>query len=190
VGKKKYSGELITEESKVVLLIPGEFTEKEALYVSKLKDMADRYAVKIVWLQNLVGSEEQKSQRSKKYSLWDCYVYADAVMYTSVWEGWGNQFMEAIIARKPVVVFEYPVFTTDIKPFGFDVVSLGEKFSYNEYGLVEILSEKVDLAAQKIMNTLSDIKKYEQTVNANYRLGKENFNIHIQLKKHLEKLIS
>jgi hypothetical protein len=98
--------------------------------------------------------------------------------------------MEAIIARKPVVVFEYPVFTTDIKPFGFDVVSLGEKFSYNEYGLVEILSEKVDLAAQKIMNTLSDIKKYEQTVNANYRLGKENFNIHIQLKKHLEKLIS
>lgn len=190
VGKRKYSGEMITKDSKIVLLVPGEYTEKEAIYIRKLKDMADRYAVKIVWLQNLVGSEEEKSQRSKKYSLWDCYVFADAVMYTSIWEGWGNQFMEAIIARKPVVVFEYPVFTTDIKPFGFDIVSLGETFSYNEYGLVEILSEKVDVAAQSIMNILSDSKKYEQSVNANYRIGKEHFNIHLQLKKHLEELIS
>jgi hypothetical protein len=190
VGQCKYSGEEITEDSQVVLLIPGEYTEKEAFYVQKLKDMADRYGVQIRWLQNVIGSEEQKAQRSKKYSLWDCYVYADIVMYTSIWEGWGNQFMEAIIARKPVVIFEYPVFTSDIQPFGLDVISLGQTFEYNQEGLVTVAQEKIDMAAQKVLEVIKDIKKYEQSVHANYRIGKENFNIQIQLKNHLEKIIS
>lgn len=189
VGKAKHNGEVITETSRVVLLIPGEFTEKEAPYVAKLKELAARLDVQILWLQNVIGSEEQKAERSRKYSLWDCYVFADAVMYTSIWEGWGNQFMEAIIARKPIVVFEYPVFTSDIKPFGFQVVSLGQNFKYNQQNLVQVPQEKIDGAAHEVLEILTDNKKYEQSVTTNYRLGSENFNIHIQLKNHLEKLI-
>jgi len=47
----------------------------------------------------------------------DTYVFADIISYPSIFEGWGNQFIEAVFAKKPVIVFEYPVFKSDIKPW-------------------------------------------------------------------------
>jgi len=65
--------------------------------------------VRIAWIQNLVGSQEEKIKGLKKYSLWDCYAYSSVVLYPSLWEGFGNQFLEAVFAKKPIVSYEYPV---------------------------------------------------------------------------------
>ena len=64
----------------------------------------------------------------KIYNFWDAYVFADLITYPSLLEGWGNQFLEGIFAKKPLIIFEYPVFLTDIKEKGFNIVSLGDNY--------------------------------------------------------------
>ena len=43
---------------------------------------------------------------------------SDFVTYPSLWEGWGNQLLEALRARLPLMLFEYPVYQADIKSKG------------------------------------------------------------------------
>ncbi len=44
----------------------------------------------------------------------------------------GNQLLEAIHARLPILIFEYPVYEADLKNSGVDVVSLGNQISEAE----------------------------------------------------------
>ena len=64
---------------------------------------------------------------TKKYTrLWDAYVFADFVTYPSWWEGWGNQLLEAVRAKLPVALFEYPVIWPTSRT-GFRVISFGDQ---------------------------------------------------------------
>ncbi len=189
IGKKKYNGAEITAESKVVLLIPGEYTPKEEAYVQKLKSRAAKKAVDVRWISNIVGSEEQQALGEMKYALWDCYVYADAVMYTSYWEGWGNQFIEAVFAKKPVVVFEYPVFESDIKSDGFQVVSLGTEYSLDDTGLATVPVEKVKQAAKEVCTIITSQERYTQIIENNFETGRKKYNTNIRLKEHLTQFV-
>ena len=56
-----------------------------------------------------------------KYSLWDIYPYADFITYPSLYEGFGNAFLEAIYFQKPILVNRYATFIKDIEPKGFDL---------------------------------------------------------------------
>ena len=58
------------------------------------------------------------------YSLWDVYPHADFITYPSLYEGFGNAFLEAIYYRKPIVVNTYSIYMMDIQPKGFDVIEL------------------------------------------------------------------
>ncbi len=189
IGKKKYNGAEITPESKVVLLIPGEYTPKEEAYVQKLKERAAKKAVDVRWISDIVGSEEQQALGEIKYALWDCYVYADAVMYTSYWEGWGNQFIEAVFSKTPVVVFEYPVFESDIKSDGFHVVSLGSEYTLDETGLATVPQEKVKQAAEEICTIITNSEQYTKIVEENFKIGKGKYNTNTRLKEHLSQFI-
>lgn len=190
IGKKKYNGHEITADSKVVLLIPGEFTPKEALYVEKLIKRASDENVDVRWISNLVGSEEQQELGEKKYALWDSYIYADAVLYTSHWEGWGNQFIEAVFAKKPIVVFEYPVFTSDIKPDKFIVTSLGDEYITYEDGLIDVSDKKVQEAAVEICDVLTNTDEYNRIIENNFQRGKEKYNVNKRLKEHLSQFFT
>ena len=53
------------------------------------------------------------------YTLWDIYDQADLVTYPSLYEGFGNAFLEAVYARKPVLINRYQIFVRDIEPLGF-----------------------------------------------------------------------
>ncbi len=88
---------------------------------------------------------------AKVYSLWDSYVLADVVTYPSTWEGWGNQYIEAVFAKLPVLIWEYPVWQTDLGPAGFEVVSLGRELTGKDAaGLVTVAPEKVLAAAFRV----------------------------------------
>lgn len=189
VGKTKWNGTLITEESNVVLVIPGEYTIMEQEYIEKLVSRADAQNVEIAWIQDDIGSEKEVAAGTKKYALWDCYVYADAVLYTSIWEGWGNQFIEAVFAKKPVVVFEYPVFTADIATQAFTVASMGTEYATHADGMVSVLPDNVTAAASDIMNTITSPDLYTKTVEHNFEVGKKNYNTHTRLKNHLKEMV-
>ena len=92
----------------------------------------------------------------------DAFANSDLVTYPSIYEGWGNQFLETVFARKPVVVYEYPVYLTDIKSSGFDIISLGYKHTIGKNGLVDIENNILENAAKKSVEVLTN--NLEETV--------------------------
>jgi glycosyltransferase involved in cell wall biosynthesis len=57
-----------------------------------------------------------------KYSLWDIYPHADFITYPSLYEGFGNAFLEAVYFKKPLLINRYAIFVRDIEPMGFDLI--------------------------------------------------------------------
>jgi glycosyltransferase involved in cell wall biosynthesis len=55
----------------------------------------------------------------------DAYAAADAVVFPSTVEGFGNPVIETMIARRPLVVGHYPVLD-EILAHGFEVFALSE----------------------------------------------------------------
>ncbi|MBO3804278.1 MAG: glycosyl transferase family 1, partial [Candidatus Brockarchaeota archaeon] len=129
-----------------------------------------------------------RDEKASKFSLWDAYVYADFVTYPSLQEGWGNQFLEAVWAKRPIAVFEYPVFRTDIAPLGFRYVSLGREVQRGDDGLVHVPRPILQRAAAEVAHLFSHPKEYEKVVRHNFALGRAFFSLDV-LAAALDKLI-
>jgi len=102
-------------------------------------DHKEEYLSELVALTEELGLEEQvlfagdrfANQRtraadgSKIYSLGDAYAHATACTYFSTYEGFGNAFVEAILARRPIFVNRYePVYWPDIGSKGFEALMI------------------------------------------------------------------
>jgi len=132
---------------------------------------------------------ERCEETNKIYSLWDAYVCADLVTYPSLSEGWGNQFIEAVFARKPIVLFEYPVFKFDIAREGYSYISLGNQVeSINKNGLV-VLPKKSHVGAvdKTIGMLLSD--ETVSLLDKNFAIGKQYHGFQV-MEKFLEDFIN
>jgi mannosylglucosylglycerate synthase len=176
------------KKTRAVLVLPNDYMEKEEHYVSLLKNKAAGMKVEVKWMQNLVGSEEEKLKGIKKYSLWDTYVYADAILYPSLWEGFGNQFLEAIFAKKPVVTLEYPVYKTDIDPAGFEVGKIADNVTIDGNGLAVVTESKLAQPVQDLITLLEDKSRVKEQTDRNFRIAKENFNTKSQLRGYLTEI--
>lgn len=80
----------------------------------------------VIFIKDLVNSV-RKRNGTKTYHYLDPYPYADFVLYPSSQEGWGNVFGEAIQAKKPLLVNQYPIYKSDIKDLGFNVLEIEDK---------------------------------------------------------------
>ena len=111
-----------------------------------------------------------------RFSLSDAYARATACTYFSTYEGFGNAFVEAVLARRPIFVNNYePVYMPDIGSKGFKTVMI-------ENG--ELSIEAVSAMAEVIYNPsmASEIAEY------NFALGKRFFS-YDTLREKLEQLI-
>jgi len=173
-----YDGRRFTKEDRVVLVLAGYSEDRTENYLSRLKWKIDRAGIEARFIAERVRSRREEGDGERLYSLWDCYALADLVTYPSLFEGWGNQFLEAIRAKLSVVIFEYPVYRADIREKGFDVISLGSQVEgTDESGLVFISEEKIRRATEKAVEVLTDSSARQAMVDRNFDLGREYYSL-------------
>lgn len=111
---------------------------------------------------------------NKIYSLWDAYPLADLVTYPSTIEGFGNAFLEALYYKRPIVVNNYTIYKTDIRPKGFRVIE------FEDY----ITDETVEMTCK----ILTDKELEVQMCQHNYELAERYFSYTV-LRNKLKMLL-
>jgi glycosyltransferase involved in cell wall biosynthesis len=111
-----------------------------------------------------------------RLSLSDAYARATACTYFSTYEGFGNAFVEAVLAKRPIFVNNYePVYMPDIGSKGFKTVMIEN---------CQLSPEAVKDMAEVIYNP----QLARETADYNFELGKKYFSLDT-LREKLEELI-
>ncbi len=173
-----YDGRSFTKDSRIALILAG-YSEDEITgeYIKKLKLKHDETETDAIFIEDVIGGRRRADNGKKIFSLWDTYVYADFVTYPSYWEGWGNQFLEALRAKIPIMLFEYPVYKADIEDKGFSVVSLGSELADGEDGLVHVPARKIEEAADQAVELLANSSLREEVVESNFEIGRRHYSL-------------
>ena len=183
IVRRKGSGtaiELIEriQDTKVKLIITGTYADderyghyKELVQLVKDKNLNGR----VFFSRNRILSHRTQSHTGKKiYSLSDAYAHATACTYFSKYEGFGNAFIEAVLAKRPVFVNNYkPVFWHDIGSKGFKTVMIEE-------------NNLTDAAVDEIFKIIHSKKLREEIAEHNYRLAKKYFSYDVLEEKLAE----
>ncbi len=112
-----------------------------------------------------------------RFSLSDAYAQATACTYFSTYEGFGNAFVECVLAKKPIFVNNYkPVYWPDIGSKGFKTVMLEDN---------DLTGEKVS----EMKNIILEKSRAREIAEYNYQLGKKYFS-YDTLEEKLTELIS
>lgn len=112
-----------------------------------------------------------------RFSLSDGYARATACTYFSTYEGFGNAFVEAVLAKRPIFVNNYePVYMPDIGDRGFRTVMIDN-------------SNLTDQAVAEMAEVIYNPALAEEIAGFNYELGKKFFS-YDTLREKLEELIS
>ena len=107
------------------LVISHEAGDEGSDYADWLREHARESGVDLRLL-NLRISDPMNPDVNRKdlYTLWDVYPHADFITYPSLYEGFGNAFLEAVYFKKPLLINRYAIFVKDIEPKGFDLIAM------------------------------------------------------------------
>jgi glycosyltransferase involved in cell wall biosynthesis len=178
IDRKLYNGKVFRNSSRIILLLPG-YTEKASVqYEKDLRRLAAELKIEVRFIAPLIGARRVPGSK-KIYSLWDTYAFADLITFPSLSEGWGNQFIEAVFAKRPVAVFEYPVFKADIRPENYHYISLGDQTAGTDpVGLQEPLPEIIEQASVDTLETLLS-PETNQLLAKNFETGRKYHDLQI-----------
>jgi len=166
------------QDKRIKLVITGGYVDDEGnKHFNELMDLIHELNLnRQVLFAHDKFSEGLSSAQGGVYGLSDAYAHARACTYFSTYEGFGNAFVEAVLAKTPIFVNNYkPVFWPDIGSKGFRVVMLEDNH----------LSDKKINEMQKIIynkELCREIGEY------NFQLGKKYFSYEV-LEKKLQSLI-
>jgi glycosyltransferase involved in cell wall biosynthesis len=132
--------------------------------------------VKTDFVSDIINDSRGTTKDGRKiYTLEDIYPHADLVTYPSNYEGFGNAFLEAIYFKRPIVVNNYSIYTTDIRPLGFKVIEIDGYVTRDAVRL-----------AKKI---LRDPQYGMELANHNYEIALRNYSYKV-LRSKLKSLIA
>lgn len=123
-------------DPKAVLVVAGRAGDEGIEYERYLRALAKKSSARVKFIGRYVNAHRRvveyktrdgKRQQRRIYTLWDCYPNADFITYPTQLEGFGNQFVEAMYFKKPIVVTPYLIYRTDIKPLGFKAIEMPDK---------------------------------------------------------------
>ncbi|MEW6304106.1 MAG: glycosyltransferase family 4 protein [Verrucomicrobiota bacterium] len=118
------------DDPRVKLVISHPAGDEGNTYMQMLKERIHDAQIDVRFIADRVAEERGTDATGRKlYTLFDIYPHADLVTYPSLYEGFGNAFLEAIYFRKPVVVNTYTVFARDIAPLGFKTIEMSQLIS-------------------------------------------------------------
>jgi glycosyltransferase involved in cell wall biosynthesis len=185
-----YDGRPFGPENRIVLVVAGYARDDlTGDYADRLKNRIAETGIDAIFIEDLIEGRRQTRGGEKVYSLWDAYVFADFVTYPSLDEGWGNQLLEAVYARMPLLLFEYPVYRADIKPKGFRTVSLGAELEGQDaQGLAQVAPAKLETATEETVALLTDRQLRQAMVEHNFEVGQRHFSLQT-LHECLEQLV-
>ncbi len=168
------------KDDKVKLLITGSKADDNRFgYYKELVALVERLGLndKVIFGAKRIQHYRGKSKSGKKiYSLSDTYANSKACTYFSTYEGFGNAFVECVLAKKPIFVNNYkPVYMPDIGSKGFETVMLEDN---------DLTNEKVE----QIREIIGDQKRCKEIAEHNYQLGKKHFSYEV-LEEILHELI-
>ncbi len=110
---------------KAVLVISHASGDEGYEYQQRVKDYAEMMKIRALFVDDIIKERRGSTEDGRKiYVLEDLYPHADLITYPSLIEGFGNAFLEAVWFRKPIVVNNYSIYSTDIKPKGFSVIEM------------------------------------------------------------------
>jgi glycosyltransferase involved in cell wall biosynthesis len=112
-------------DRKCKLVISHQAGDEGFDYAEWLGDYARSQAVDLIFVETyLCDPWGVDTCRYPQFCLWDVYPGADFVTYPSLYEGFGNGFLEAVYFKRPLLVNRYATFAKDIEPLGFNVVTM------------------------------------------------------------------
>lgn len=149
-------------ERKACLVISHATGDEGDEYAQRVREYAQLLGVKIVFASGFFAQQRGRDRAGRKvYSLWDAYPFADLVTYPSVFEGFGNAFLEALYFKRPIVVNNYSIFSIDIRPKGFQVIEFDEYIT--------------DATMRRVREILGDPEKEAAICRHNYGLALQHF---------------
>lgn len=145
-------------------------------YEKRLREYSSLMRVDTLFISDIIKPYRGKTHDGRKiYTPEDVYAHADLVTYPSTVEGFGNAFLEAVYFRKLIVVNNYSVYATDIKPKGFKVIELDDYVDSRAVRLTERILQNPAVA--------------KEMVDHNYELGGKYYSYSF-LRRKLNALLS
>ncbi len=156
--------ELVEElhDPRYKLVISHEAGDEGFEYAEWLKDNAKQRGVDLR-LVNIHMSDPMNPDVNHldKYSLWDIYPHADFITYPSLYEGFGNAFLEAVYFKKPLLINRYATFVRDIEPKGFDLIEMDGFLNHQ--------------TVKKVKEILESPQRCQKMVNTNYEVASRHY---------------
>ena len=158
------------------LVISHEAGDEGIEYADWLKEHARESGVDLRLL-NLRISDPMNPDVNRKdlYTLWEVYPHSDFITYPSLYEGFGNAFLEAIYFKKPLLINRYATFVKDIEPKGFDLIVMDGYLTRKN--------------VQKVKDVLESPERREEMVNTNFEIAKKYFSFD-RLRRWLNLLLT
>jgi len=144
-------------------------------YERRVWEYSQMLGVDTLFVSEIINDKRGITKDGRKiYTLEDIYPFADLVTYPSNFEGFGNAFLEAVYFRRPILVNNYSIYATDIRPKGFEVI--------------EIDGYVTKQAVQLAKRVLRDPNFEKQMVTHNYEIGSQYYSYKV-LRQKLHNLL-
>lgn len=151
------------------MIVQKEDLSDSNAYYDRLTRYASGLGVEIKMIGDSVVPDHA-ANGDGRLPFYQVYPHVDLVVYPSEFENFGNQAVEAVWARRPIVLFEYPVFAEYIKPYLPHYVSLGDHSTLRrsaDLDLNIVDGEVIDRAAQETIALLTNPERIERETNEN-----------------------
>lgn len=169
------------DDPRIKLVVTGSAADDERkgyfkTLVDRIRD--ERLEERVHFAYRSIMSQRGTALDGRKiYSLSDAYSHAMGCTYFSEYEGFGNAFVEAVLAKRPIFVNSYePVYRADIGSKGFHCVTLEDNVLTDE-------------AVAEVDEILHNDALRKEIVEHNFQLGRTHFSFEV-LEEKLDTLFS